>query len=141
MTTIIYSHEHQEVAFDSRASCGRDIATDDYNKLYKVGGAKFVVAGSVSDIEILLAMYADETIRAIPEVEAIMVEGGRVYQVSPTEEGELRFTPVTFNIGAGSGYQWALSALDHGATPRQAVKYATTKDSASGGKIRVIKVK
>jgi len=141
MTTIVYSHEHKEIAFDSRASRGGDIVTDDYNKLYKSNGVQFIISGSPADAEVFIAMYEDPELRAIPEIDAIVVDEGKVYSVHPTEEGELSCFEAYFDIGAGSGSPWAIAALDHGKTPRQAVKYAATRDLYTGGKIHVIKVK
>lgn len=37
----------------------------------------------------------------------------------------------------GSGWQWAAAAMDHGASARDAVKYASKRDGYSGGGVDV----
>jgi len=47
---------------------------------------------------------------------------------------------VEYNDAMGSGEEFALAALDHGKTAEDAVAYAATRDSGTGGKIRVFDV-
>jgi ATP-dependent protease HslVU (ClpYQ) peptidase subunit len=128
------------VAFDSRCTQGGDIVTDDFNKHYKRNGVDYIIAGAPADVEVLIAMYENPDLRATPEILAIVIDEGKVFDVCVTAGGELTCLEVYFNIGIGSGYQWALAALDQGCTPKQAIKYAASKDAFTGGKIRTIKV-
>ena len=128
------------VAFDSRCTRGGDIVTDDFKKHYKRNGVDYIIAGAPADVEVLIAMYEDPALRGVPEVQAIIIDEGKVFDVHATDDGELTCLEVYFNIGIGSGYQWALSALDQGCTPKQAIKYAASKDAFTGGKIRIVKV-
>jgi ATP-dependent protease HslVU (ClpYQ) peptidase subunit len=41
------------------------------------------------------------------------------------------------NQGVGSGFKFAISAMDHGKSAKDAVKYAATRDIYTGGKIHV----
>lgn len=41
----------------------------------------------------------------------------------------------------GSGYQFAIAALDLGKTAKEAVNYAKTRDIYTGGRVRVFDVK
>ena len=141
MTTIVYSHERKEIAMDSRASRGGMVVTDKFVKMFESKGVKFFMAGLPADVKVLMEMYEDPEIMGLPEVECLVLDGGKVYSVCPSEEGTLSILECTFDCSIGSGGEWALAALDFGRTTRQAVKYATTRDLYSGGKISVIKVK
>ena len=141
MTTIVYSHARQEIAVDSRATSGTLIATDKCNKIHKREGLVFVAAGSVADLTLLVDTYpfGYEGMSEL-EAEALVIDGGEVFICTITG-GKYNVTPVDFDVALGSGGDFALSELDHGGTTKQAVKYAMTRDCATGGKIQLIKVK
>jgi len=47
------------------------------------------------------------------------------------------YTELTYNYTLGSGERFATGAMDHGKSASQAVKYAMTRDSNTGGKVLV----
>jgi ATP-dependent protease HslVU (ClpYQ) peptidase subunit len=141
MTAIVYSHKHKEIAFDSRASRGGTIVTDNFNKHYHCCGVDYIISGSPADAELLILMYQDPSIQGVPEIDAFVVDEGCVFSVHATEEGSLSCLKIEHDMGIGSGGDWALAALDFGETPRKAIKYACTRDLYSGGKIKTVKVK
>jgi len=141
MTTIAFSNERQEVAVDSRATAGTLIATDKCNKVHKRDGLIFIAAGTVSDLELLVESYpfGYEGMTEL-DATAFVIDEGKVYQCTLHDE-KYNVTPIDFDMCLGSGGDFALAAMDFGATPKEAVKYAMTRDCATGGKIKVIKVK
>ena len=57
------------------------------------------------------------------------------------KDGLLKRYALTYNDADGSGYAFAISAMDFGCDARGAVKYASTRDNYTGGRIKVINVK
>ncbi|MHB0775258.1 20S proteasome subunit A/B [Halomonas sp. WWR20] len=48
--------------------------------------------------------------------------------------------PVTGPIAYGTGWKWALAAMDHGKNAIEAVEYATTRDHDTGGNIQSVEI-
>ena len=142
MTTIVYSHKEKVIACDSRETKGGMIATDNCQKIFKrEDGIVFVGAGTVHDINIMIATYPQgyegmDTLTA----SAFVIDGGRVYDCAIVD-GSYHRVEIGFNLALGSGQDFAIAALDFGYTAKQAVKYAMTRDCATGGKIRTVKVR
>jgi len=141
MTTIAYSHKLKQIAVDSRATAGTLIADDKCNKVFKRDGLVFIACGSVADLELLTDSYpfGYEGMSDL-SASAFVVDDGKVYQCD-IQSGKYNVTPIDFDMALGSGCDFALSAMDFGKTPKEAVKYAMTRDCATGGKIQVVKVK
>jgi len=141
MTTVVYSHKLKQIAVDGRVSAGSLISCDTYDKTRKRDGLIFICAGMVADIDILVESYPygyegmDEL-----EATALVIDEGKLYQCTQHDK-KYYVTPIDFDTAMGSGGDFALAALDFGKTPKEAVKYAMTRDMATGGKIQVIKVK
>lgn len=141
MTTIVYNHKEKVICCDSRATKGGVIADDNANKIRKRDGLIFVAAGLVSDIDILVATYPIG-FTGMDTLEACMfvVDDGKVWEAVVCE-GVYSVVELDFNSTLGSGAHFALAAMDFGCTAKQSVKYAMTRDCATGGKIRTVKVK
>lgn len=141
MTTIAYSHELKEIAVDGRVTMGTLVSDDSYDKTRKREDLIFIASGLVADIDLLVEAYpfGYEGMQEL-EAQALVIDEGKVYQCTQ-HDGKYFVTPIDFNITLGSGGDFALAAMDFGKTPKQAVKYAMTRDCATGGKIKVIKVK
>lgn len=141
MTTIASSHERKEIAVDSRATAGSLIASDICDKVDRIDGKVFISAGDVSDIGLLINTYpfGYEGMTKL-NATALVIDEGELFECA-VYEGKYHVTPIDFDIALGSGGDFALAGMDMGMTPKQAVKYAMTRDCATGGKIQVIKVK
>ena len=74
------------------------------------------------------------------DASALAIDEGKVYMCSVTG-GKYNITPIDFNMCMGSGGDFALAAMDFGCSARQAVKYAMTRDTCTGGRVKVLKVK
>ena len=139
MTTIAYHHGDKQIAVDSRITSNGNVDRDDFNKIIKRGKRKYFMCGATCDYE----RFVDEAEvgKGTYELEctAIMVEGDSVYLI--TQEGSrYLFSKQESNHCNGSGYRFALAAMDFGQTAKQAVQYAAKRDIYTGSKIRVFKV-
>lgn len=142
MTTICYNHKDKEIAVDSRSTRGNLIDSDSDNKFSKVNGVTFALCGATCDYELLFSYYFGSPVAdLVPECKAIVVDGGVAYEFYVNSEGNPCKDMLVSNTAFGTGGDFALAAMDFGCNARNAVKYAMTRDSKSGGKIRVMKVK
>jgi ATP-dependent protease HslVU (ClpYQ) peptidase subunit len=143
MTTIIYSKKEKLIAFDSRQSAGNLIISDDCNKSLSRSGVTFVISGYPCDFNIIIDSYfsEDNVIDDRINFSALALDHSvkKVYLLTRSES-RLMITPLDTSISVGSGEDFALAALDFGRTAKEAVKYAMTRDSGTGGKIRSVKL-
>lgn len=140
MTTIAYSNKDGTVSFDSRVTAGSQIVSDNANKMKVVDGIKFIFCGVVADIDKLISSYFGEHTDESIECSCIIIKDNAVFDYS-YHSGKCYLCEVNFDSSWGSGSDFAISAMDFGKTSKEAVKYASTRDSMTGGKIRTIKVK
>jgi len=138
MTTIAYNYKDNEIAVDSRCTGGTVIINDDDTKVHFAGNECFVLAGDVCDIENFVEHYP-ENVGAL-EVYGFMIKDLTVYSIGVAEDGELHYCRAMCSEGVGSGGTFALAAMDFGKTAKEAVEYAMTRDSASGGEIHVLHI-
>lgn len=134
MTTIVYDHKNKQIAIDSRTAAGTFICTDYAIKHYSVDDSLLFLAGSLSDIDIFIAEYPD--IKTEVECTGYSVKDKTVFCIS-TKDGKLKKSTLTYNDSDGSGYAYAISAIDFGKTAKEAVEYAMIRDSSTGGKVHV----
>jgi len=139
MTTIAYNHKDKEIAVDGRVTRGSTICDDNCNKVVKTKQASFILSGRVSDIDKVIHAFPDN-VELNSAVSGFVILEDAVYWFAGDDTG-WGMTEVTYNEAAGSGSEFALTALDMGATAKQAVKMAAKRDTMTGGKIRVIKLK
>jgi ATP-dependent protease HslVU (ClpYQ) peptidase subunit len=142
MTTICYDHKAGVIAYDSRQSGGGTIYSDNIEKCVSSNEVKFIFSGYPADNEKIIKSYFSDEM-AIDKrvcVEALAIDDGKVFML--TREGEeLVVTHISYSVAIGSGFAFALSALDHGKSAVDAVKYAATRCLYTGGKIKTIKIK
>ncbi len=137
MTTLAYHHKDGHLAFDSRVSSGSHICTDRWAKAFYVGDSLMILAGSLSDIDIFRSEYPN--IETELACSGYVIEKDGFYGVGVVS-GVLKKFRVTFNDADGSGYAFAVAAMDFGKTAAEAVRYAMTRDTATGGAVTVINV-
>lgn len=141
MTTIAYHHESKTIAVDSRRTCGSVITSDKTNKIQKVCGLVFVLCGTVSDKGLFIDMYVNGSeSNVIPDITGYVIDNGTAYLCHVNENGVMQKYELEHNDAIGSGEQFALSAMDFGKNAKEAVKYAMTRDTITGGKIREVKI-
>jgi len=138
MTTIVYNHEDKEIAYDSRLIRGGMIATDDDEKAITNESGVFLMAGKTADVELVAKCYPEAPTREVDCYGFLIANGSVLWVADGGAEGALI---QDYNEAAGSGECHAISAMDMGATAKEAVEMAARRDIYTGGKIRVIKVK
>lgn len=143
MTTIAVD-DKGNIAADGRATDGNGyIASDSKTKLKKIDKNTFIAScGTLADIEMLEPMILTGQIpQGMPEelnANTILVSDG-VPVMYVYRDNELVSWEISTPYATGSGGQFALAAMDFGLTAKDAIKYAMTRDSSTGGKITNIK--
>jgi len=148
MTTIVYDHKRGQIACDSRLTKGSMITTDGAQKWMKTENGIIFMAGCRADFEMLSALTVNYSHGDVVETEfelqceGILVKDDHVYLISIQDGGQFWMEPLDEAVAAtGSGSEWAIAAIDHGKTAKQAVEYAATRDIYTGGKVRVYDIK
>lgn len=136
MTTIAYQYAQNQIAVDSRLTRGNMIVSDNSEKHRVINGQVWFFKGKCSDENLLVAWGGNGS---VPECSAIVAKDGKAFWVVAGDAG-LEWTELTFNEAGGSGQEFALAAMDFGKTAKEAVEYAATRDSATGGVVRVFDV-
>lgn len=143
MTTIVYDHKARQIAVDGRTTAGGLICTEKAEKWIRDGNDWWFLCGSVCDRERMIEYIKDgnmEPPRWKIECSGFLVSKGKVYQCLVTDDGEPCKSEIHYSDSMGSGSQFALAAIDHGKTAKQAIKYAMTRDNGTGGKVSVFDV-
>ena len=141
MTTIIYEHKSKTIACDSRAVANGVIGSDNCIKWRYKNENLFFFAGLICEFEDFIGHYG---VKSKPELSfqtsSIMVNNGKTYFCGIDERDGWWQEELNYNVSIGSGKPFALSALDFGRTPKQAVRYASTRDIYTGGKCHVFDI-
>lgn len=137
MTTIAYHHGDKQIAIDSRATSGSEILTDKDNKTIKNSIGIWFFSGALCDEEEFSKLNHNDHVDKIPDCCALLIKNGEAYMVMVDNDKYCCHEKLTYNYTLGSGAHYATGAMDHGKTAREAVKYAMTRDSNTGGRIRV----
>jgi len=143
MTTIAY--KDGIVARDSRSTDPSGfIVSDKKEKMRIRDGIIFFCTGYTSHIEKLIAVYFGEEPNSSESIDAsaLVIDGDSFYVIGADENGIFKNTCEKNEMYAGgSGGDIAMGAMEMGASARAAVKIAMRRDSKTGGKIKVFKVK
>ncbi len=138
MTTIAYSHKFKQVAVDSRSTTDSMIRSDNSDKTICNDRGIWVFCGSKCDHYALSTLKHNDHCEVIPDSYAIRVSKGVAYAVQVNSSGYCEETILKYDFTMGSGQEFAISALDFGKSPEEAVKYAMTRDFYTGGNVQVI---
>lgn len=130
MTTIAW--DGVSLAADRQVSCGSGVWRN-MCKIRQVKGGHIACAGTHSQGSQLVQWIEDGMPKDAPSLddcEAIMVNGSEITWFDGTaqtviEPGE--------KLAIGSGWQYAIAAMDHGKNAHDAVAYAATRDNGTGG--------
>lgn len=148
MTTIAY--KEGIIAYDGRAALGDGtIFTDNKDKHEESRGVHYFYAGEIHLLKHITGWWEDrEYVPNLPE----RVRIGRAF-ILDTDKTlyTIVFEPpiglIAYKIdpkqiwAIGSGCDHALTAMDMGATAKEAVKMAMLRDTGTGGKIRTFKIR
>jgi len=147
MTTIVY--KEGIIAYDSRLTQADTIVSDKYNKLFKKKGVRFILAGAECDFEKFIDFYfVHRSEEKIPindvkfSCEGFIVDTGKLY-IGECEPGQGYWTSkckLNEHWALGAGCDFALGAMDAGASAIEALRIAKSRNTLTGGKLRSIKV-
>ncbi len=136
MTTIVYDHKNKQIACDSRLTGGNLIVSDGYIKFKENERGMWFFTGSKSDEEQLMSLNHNDNPNVKPDASAFLVKDGKCFLV--TFNGDYcSISENEYNHSIGSGGDFALSAIDLNKTAKEAVEYAKTRDTGTGGKVHV----
>lgn len=141
MTTIAY--RDGVVATDTLAVAGGVVTDHAYEKCIIKEGVMFFMTGSTSDHDKLVDEYLSPTGRDIGESGAIVADKGQIFIVGREDEGKGIFKCKNNRSNPraiGSGESFALSAMDHGKSAKEAIEYAMKRDVYTGGEVKVYQV-
>ncbi len=141
MTTIAYNHRDREMATDSQATAGYCTVSTTTTKLFRVVDGWLAFCGNWADAQCLMDYLAgDEVDLKGLEVGAfIMPDTGNPYQLVLSNAGRVQQMPISCSFALGSGSDYALGAMEAGASAKDAVKAAIKYDVFSGGRVVVKK--
>lgn len=140
MTTIVYDHKNKIIACDSRLTADDVVLTDDGIKWKLSDDSIWFFTGNPADDEDLMLMKHNEKPNPIPNSIAIFVKDGDAWLA--TFDGDYcSHTKLAYNHAIGSGWKFALAALDLSLESEEAIKYASKRDCFTGGKVRVYDIK
>ena len=140
MTTIVYDHKNKQIAIDGRLNTNGVIVSDNTEK-WKSGEFESVwfFTGSPSDDSDLMLLSHNDKPDVKPDSTALVAKNNECWLV--TFNGEFcQHTKLNYNFSIGSGWKFALSALDYGASAEEAIVHASKRDVYTGGKITVFDV-
>jgi len=154
MTTIAY--KDGVIAYDSRRSAGSLIVCDTQDKKHIIregrdgstegsteGSIILFASGAANDIENLVAHLRDNTTKLHTNnyASGLLVQDGVVYDIGVNNTDGVWKYVSSDPWADGSGREFALAAMDMGASAKKAVKQAIKRDANSGGKVNVFVVK
>ena len=140
MTTIAYHHGDKQIAIDSRITGGNEILTNKANKTIKNKTGFWILSGSTCDFNDLLVLKHNDKVKPLPNCSALLIKDGKAWFVHVNDDGYCCYSELTYNYTLGSGEAYAAAAMDHGKSAPEAVKYAMTRDSKTGGRVRTYNV-
>ena len=113
------------------------IISDAFNKISKKGDVLFILSGTCFNIERVVETYPN--VEGNLKCSGFIVEDNQVKWIGFGEDGA-EVSTCDYSETSGSGSDHAITALDMGATAREAVEMACKRDPFSGGVIQVINV-
>lgn len=144
MTTIAYDHKNKMIAWDGRCTSNRRILSDESIKHAKHGDSIYVFTAANDDGELLArAHYEKKDLSEFKSLNAscyVMKLKEPLRCISMPDDGVIEEWTVDYTDSMGSGSAFALAALDFGKSAKEAVEYAATRDTCTGGKITVFDV-
>lgn len=141
MTTIAY--KDGVIAYDGRQTRNDRIVSDSAAKCQVVDGVSFFLSGAVCDEKALIAAYFGTASSVPVECSGYAVDGGKLMMIGHDDTtGIWKQDLDPANPDAmGSGAQYALAAMDMGASAEDAVRAAMKRDIYTGGAVRTVTIK
>ena len=141
MTTIAY--KHGIIAYDSRQTRNDHIVSDSALKCQVVNGVSFFLSGAVCDEKALIDAYFGTPSPVPVECSGYAVAGGKLMMIGHDDKTGIWKQELELSNpdAIGSGAEYALAAMDMGASAEDAVRAAMKRDIYTGGTIRTVIIK
>ena len=140
MTTI--ANKDGVIAYDSRQTRGEIISSDNVEKSIVKDGVTFILSGRLDDISAIIKSWFGEPVDFEPQAYGLVIDGDGILWECGFNKTMIAIKYNTSEHYAfGSGDLHAITAMDMGASAKEAVKMAIKRDVYTGGKVRTIKVK
>lgn len=142
MTTL--ATDGQTIAADGQITCGDTIEDTNATKVFRIkDGRAFGFAGCLASGYQFKwwadkGMNVDELPNLSEDFSAVVIDGSKTVLVF---DHMLRTMTMPVPYATGSGMRYAITAMDLGFSPKEAVKAACKRDVWSSGTIRAITVK
>lgn len=140
MTTIAY--KDGLFAYDSLITQDGTITDNNFDKRHVVNNVVFFITGAVSDFPLLIDAYFGKDVGNKVSCRAFVIDGDDLYECAVADDcgfWKMKFRRENHRA-IGSGCYFALAAMDLGCDALKAVKVAASRDTATGGKIRVYRI-
>ncbi len=139
MTTIAY--KDGVIAYDSIITCNGSVIYKDYDKSAVVDGVWFFIAGAICDYPDITSDWFTPKRRAISARALVVDESGNIFECGYGEGKMWRERLFEDqHVAIGSGWQFALMAMDLGLSAEDAVKKTSERCIYTGGTIRTFKI-
>lgn len=130
MTTVAW--DGKQLAVDSQATAGDSIDHYRNKMIFLKNGSAAACAGLTSDsVKFKRVMNQGGDVKLSENFEAIVAKNGKAEYFDDSLIPRKLKPPYAI----GSGWKWATAAMDHGRTAVEAVKYASKKDTQTGGRV------
>lgn len=147
MTTIAW--DGTTLAVDSQVSMGSDVIDNNAVKLWKnIAGFRAIAAcgewGKVLDMILVLEKATPkDLLKTRPGFSEITLVGltkkGKLFEYCWNSKGEVHQCEILCSCAWGSGYAYAVSAMDFGKNSKEAVKYSATRDTYTNNIIQSVR--
>lgn len=140
MTTIAY--RDGIIAYDSLITCQGSAIYQDYDKSRFVNNTRFFLSGAICDYDKFISdWFEEERSKYALDCSAVVFDGVQLYE-GGYGGGKLWKEKVDEKnyFAIGSGWQYALVAMDFGASAEKAVERAAYRCLYTGGRIRTFKI-
>lgn len=140
LTTIAY--KNNIIAYDSRLTRGDLILSDNHDKMIVRGNIHFWGTGNTTDIDKLIdAYFSPGNIQPPVEANVLVLDNGELYQLGfdpDSNPPEFWKSKLDMNNcdAFGTGQLYAFTAMDMGASAKEAVEMAAKRDIFTGGEVR-----
>ena len=142
MTTVLFCAETKQIAVDSRITERSRIVTDNGEKYIAKDGFLFFISGSNCDFDNIIRAYFNPPTKwtGFPFAALVVNVEEETVKCIYQFDGKVLVDSTLYDEAIGSGAEFALAALDFTDSISQAMEYVKTKDSATGGKVRIYNI-
>lgn len=142
MTTIVT--DSKQIAFDSMGVRGKTIVNTPSMKMREKDEHYFFLSGACTFMDLFIeCFFSKEEAKEWDNVSAFILKPDKTIWVASFDGEGFVFEDYIMEgeiYAIGSGEEFAISALDLGKTPKEAVEYAMTRDIYTGGDVNVFDI-